>query len=85
MSEPRILIRLLPIYFPRILEFDPASEFRGGLNPPNPPRYATGWEDSIRMNIQEVRCEGMDWIYVAGTCEYGNEHSGSIKCREFLD
>jgi len=22
---------------------------------------------------------------VAGTCESGNEHSGSIKCGEFLD
>ena len=22
---------------------------------------------------------------VAGTCECGNEHSGSIKCEEFLD
>jgi hypothetical protein len=29
MSETRILIRLLRIYFPRISEFGPASEFRG--------------------------------------------------------
>jgi hypothetical protein len=33
---------------------------------------------------------GMDWIelpqgQVAGSCEYGNEPSGSIKCGEFLD
>jgi hypothetical protein len=43
MSENRIPIRLLRIYFPRISEFGSASEFRGGgLNPPNPPRYATG-------------------------------------------
>jgi hypothetical protein len=43
MSETRSLIRLLRIYFPRISEFGSASEFRGGagLNPPNPPRYAT--------------------------------------------
>jgi hypothetical protein len=34
MSETRILIRLLRIYFPRISEFGLASEFRGGLNPP---------------------------------------------------
>jgi hypothetical protein len=34
----------------------------------------------------------MDWIELApgrgmcpGTCECGNERSGSIKCREFLD
>ena len=39
------------------------------------------------------RCHGY-WIrqiiivlenFVAGTCEYGNELSGSIKCGEFLD
>jgi hypothetical protein len=42
MSKTSILIRLLRIYFPRIPEFGPASEFReGGLNPPTPPRYAT--------------------------------------------
>jgi hypothetical protein len=23
--------------------------------------------------------------HMAGTCEYGNEPSGSIKCEEFLD
>jgi hypothetical protein len=34
---------------------------------------------------------GMDWIefaqdrQVAGTCECGNEHLGSIKCGKFLD
>jgi hypothetical protein len=38
-----------------------------------------------------VGCGGMDWIglaqdrQVAGTCECGNEHAGSIKCGEFLD
>jgi hypothetical protein len=26
-----------------------------------------------------------DFISVAGTCEFGNGHSGSIKCGEFLD
>jgi hypothetical protein len=26
-----------------------------------------------------------DKIRGAGSCEYGNEHSGSIKCGEFLD
>jgi len=33
------------------------------------------WEDNINMDFQEV----------AGTCECGNEPSGSIKCGEFLD
>jgi hypothetical protein len=43
MSETRILIRLLRIYFPQISEFGSASEFRwGGLNPQTAPRYATG-------------------------------------------
>ena len=50
------------------------------------------WKDNIKMDLQEVGCGGMDWIelaqdrgQVAGTCEYGNESSGSIKSREFLD
>ena len=38
------------------------------------------------MALQEVGCGGTDWIdWMAGTCEYGNRTSGSIKCREFLD
>jgi len=31
---------------------------------------------------------GLSWLRigeVAGTCEYGNEYSGSIKCGEFFD
>ena len=46
------------------------------------------WEDNIKMDLQEVGCGSMDWIelgQVAGTFECGNEPSGSIKCREFLD
>ena len=46
------------------------------------------WEDNIKMDLQEVGCGCMDWIelaQVAGTCECGNEPSGSIKCGEFLD
>ena len=44
------------------------------------------------MDLQEVGCEGdglnradIAWGQVAGTCECGNEPSGSIKCWEFLD
>jgi hypothetical protein len=49
------------------------------------------WEDNIKMDLQEVGCRGMtgsSWLrigHVAGTCEYGNEPSGPIKCGEFLD
>jgi hypothetical protein len=37
-----------------------------------------GWEN-IKMNS----C-GSGYGPVAGSCEHGNESSGSIKCREFL-
>jgi hypothetical protein len=45
------------------------------------------WEENIKMELQEVGGGG-DWLrigQVEGTCEYGNELSGSIKCGEFLD
>jgi hypothetical protein len=42
------------------------------------------------MDLQEVGCGSMDLTNLAldrdrrwGTCECGNEPSGSIKCREF--
>jgi hypothetical protein len=60
-----------------------------GKRPLGRPRR--GWEDNIKMGLQEVGCGVMDWIelawdrQVAGTCECGNEPSGSIKCGEFLD
>jgi len=41
-------------------------------------------EDNIKIDLQEVRCGGMDWM-VAGTCECGTKPAGSIKCGEFLD
>jgi hypothetical protein len=40
------------------------------------------------MDLQEMGCGGMDWIglaQVAGSCECGNELSGSIKRGQFLD
>jgi len=49
------------------------------------------WEDNIKMDLHEVGCGDVDWIELAqdrdrwGTCECGNEHSGFIKCVEFLD
>ena len=47
------------------------------------------WEDNIKMHLQEVGCGyGLDQAgsglgQVVGTCECGNEPSGSIKCGEF--
>ena len=49
------------------------------------------WEDIIKMDLQEAGCGGIDWNelaqdrQVAGTCECGNEPSGSVKCEEFFD
>jgi hypothetical protein len=49
------------------------------------------WEDNINMDLKEVgwRHE-LDWSdsakrQLAGSCKYGNEHSGFIKYGEFLD
>ena len=50
------------------------------------------WGDIFKMNLQEGGYGAMEWIEVAqdrgkvaGTCECGNEPSGSVKCGEFLD
>jgi len=50
------------------------------------------WEDNIRINLKEIRWEGVDWMHLAqdrdqavGPCEHDNEPSGSIKSGEFLD
>ena len=49
-------------------------------------------EDNITMDRQQVGWGDMDWIALAqdrdtwrALGEYGNELSGSIKCREFLE
>ena len=45
------------------------------------------WEDNMKMDLQEVET-GWSWLrmgQMAGTCECGNELSGSIKCGEFLE
>jgi hypothetical protein len=50
------------------------------------------WEDNIRMNLTEIVWESVDWNSsgsghgpVAGSCEHGNEASGSTEGGEFLD
>jgi hypothetical protein len=61
-----------------------------GKRPLGKPRHR--WEDSIRMDIGEIGWGDVDWIHlaenkrpVAGSCEHGNEHSGSIKLWEILE
>jgi hypothetical protein len=50
------------------------------------------WEDNIRMDLRKIGWSGMDWIDLdqdrdqwRGSCEGGNEPSGSIKCWEILE
>jgi hypothetical protein len=57
MSETRILVRLLRMYFPRNWEFGSALSKLwnfggGGVEPPNPPGYATAdfWYFDVRYN-----------------------------------
>jgi hypothetical protein len=50
------------------------------------------WEDNIRMDLREIRWEGVDWMHLAqdrgqwrAFMKKGNESSGSVKGGEFLD
>jgi hypothetical protein len=48
------------------------------------------WMNNIKKDLREVRWEDMDWIDLAqgsvgGSCEHGNEPSGSMKCWEILE
>jgi hypothetical protein len=54
-------------------------------------RCRCGWEDNSKVDLREIGWEDVDWIYlshdrlVAGYYEHGNETTGSINVREFLD
>jgi hypothetical protein len=55
-----------------------------GRRPLGRPRHR--WEVNIKIDLEEVGCGSLDWIVLAqdreqvvGTCECGNEPSGSIK------
>ena len=37
------------------------------------------------MWVYGLDWDGPGWRQVVDTCECGNEHSGSVKCGEFLD
>jgi hypothetical protein len=50
------------------------------------------WVYTIKIDLREIGWGGMDWIDLAqvrdqwrGSCEHGNEPSGSIKCWEVLE
>ena len=53
-------------------------------------RPICGWDDNIKMDLQEVGCGGMNWIDLAqgrdgtGTCECCNEPLGSQNAGNFL-
>ena len=60
-----------------------------GRRPLGRPRHR--WEENIKMDLQEVGCGGYELDragsgkgQVAGTCECGNEPSGSISAGNFL-
>jgi hypothetical protein len=63
---------------------------REGKRPRGIPRRR--WKYKIRMDLRKMDRECVDRIKLAqdmgpivGCCEHGNEPSGSIKDREFLD
>jgi hypothetical protein len=46
--------------------------------------------DNIKIDLREIGWSGLDWSGsgdgpVEGSCEHGNELSGSIRCWEFLE
>jgi hypothetical protein len=49
------------------------------------------WVDNSKIDLREIRWDGMNWIDLAqdrtmeGSCEHGDEPSGSIKCWELLE
>ena len=72
MGEGRVVYRVL-------------VEKPEGKRPMGIPRRR--WEDNIKMDLQEVGRGCGDWMElaeVAGTCEYGDEHSGSKNAGNFL-
>jgi hypothetical protein len=54
-------------------------------------RIRRSWEDKTILDIRQIGwgygldSSGTGQRPVAGSCEHGNKHSGSIKCWEFLE
>jgi hypothetical protein len=68
-------------------EYKISVEKPEGKRPLGRPRRR--WKDNIRKDLREMGWEDVDWIHLiqdmTGSCEHGNEPSGSIKGGEFLD
>jgi hypothetical protein len=50
------------------------------------------WLDNVKMDLRDIGWDDMDWIDLTqdngpleGSCEHGNERSGSIKCWQVLE
>jgi len=43
------------------------------------------FDGNIKLDLQETGCRGRHCIELESTCESGNETSGTIKYRNFLD
>jgi hypothetical protein len=80
-----IFHRLSPELGEMINAYDIWVGISEGKKPLRRPRHR--WEDNIRMDLREIGLEGVNWMHLAqdrdqwqeGSCEHGNEPSGSIK------
>jgi hypothetical protein len=43
------------------------------------------WGNNIKKDLRKIRWGGMDGIDLEGSCEHGNEPSGSIKFWEIIE
>jgi hypothetical protein len=68
------------------------NSYRILVGKPEGKRPRRRWEDNIKLDLREILWGGMDCIDLAldrrpveGSCEHGNEPSGSIKRWEILE
>ena len=43
------------------------------------------WEDNIKVDLQQVRCEGMDWMELAEDRNRFRALANAVKCGDFLE